>query len=79
MSKILRLFVSTFTADDTYSLLNRDNLTRQIQMQLSENQKDSSQFLSYVLKPISSFEYFRKEDDTHSLCISKIADYEKRA
>ena len=25
--KILRLFVNTFTADDKYSLLNRDNLT----------------------------------------------------
>ena len=34
--KILRLFVNRFTADDKYSLLNRDNLMEPIQMQLSE-------------------------------------------
>ena len=34
--KFLRLFVSRFTADDKYSLLNRENLMKPIQMQLSE-------------------------------------------
>ena len=33
--KILGLFVNTLTADEKYSLLNRDNLMQPIQMQLS--------------------------------------------
>ena len=31
--------VNTFTADDKYSLLKRDNLTQPIQMQLSQKEK----------------------------------------
>ena len=38
--KISRLFVNTMSADDKYSLLNRDNLAQQIQMQLSQKQKN---------------------------------------
>ena len=45
LCKILRLFVNTLTADDKYSLLNRDNLMQPIQMQLSLKQKAFSQFL----------------------------------
>ena len=33
--KILELFVNLLTADDKYSLLNRDNLAQPIMMQLS--------------------------------------------
>ena len=33
--KILGFFVNTLTADDKYSLLNRDKLVQQIQVQLS--------------------------------------------
>ena len=42
--KILTLFVNTFTADDKYSLLNRDNLTQPIEIQLSQKQKIFSEF-----------------------------------
>ena len=38
--KFLRLFVNFMTADDKYSLLNRDNLIQHIQMQLSKKQKN---------------------------------------
>ena len=48
--KILRLFFNTFTADDKYSLLKRDNLTEPIETQLSKKQKTFSQFLLKVLK-----------------------------
>ena len=34
--KILGLFVNTFTANDNYFLLIRDNLARPLEMQLSE-------------------------------------------
>ena len=48
------------TADDKYSLLNRDNLTQPIQIQLSEKQKTFSQFFSASLICKSNFEYFQK-------------------
>ena len=37
---ILGLFVNIMTAYDKYSVLNRDNLTQPIQMQLSQKQKN---------------------------------------
>ena len=37
--KILGLFVNALTADDKYSLVNRDNLLQDLQMQLSQKQK----------------------------------------
>ena len=46
------------SADGKYSLLNRDNLTEPIQMQLSEKQKNVSQFFCAFLKSSLNFEYF---------------------
>ena len=40
MCKISGLFVNTLTFSDTYSLLNRDKLTKSLEMQLSEKQKN---------------------------------------
>ena len=34
--KILGLFANTLTADDKYSLLNKNNLLQHLQMQLSQ-------------------------------------------
>ena len=48
--KSLRLFVDTFTVDDKYFLLTKENLTQPIQMQLSQKQKTLSQFFSQFLK-----------------------------
>ena len=66
------------SADDKFSLLNTDNLREPIQMQLSKKQKTFSEFLSAFLKARLNFEQFQKKDDSHSWCISKIADNEKR-
>ena len=41
----LGLFVNTLTADDKQSILERDNLTQPIQIQLSNKQKTFSIFL----------------------------------
>ena len=41
---IVRLLVKTFTPDDKYSLLTRDNLMEPIHMQLSQKQKNFSEF-----------------------------------
>ena len=37
--KVLKMFVNILTADDKFSLLNRDNLRQPIQMQLSQKKK----------------------------------------
>ena len=42
IQKILRLFLHTLTVDDKDYLLNRDNLTQPIQMQLSQKQKTNT-------------------------------------
>ena len=64
--KILGHFVYTLTADDKYSLLNRESLTEPIQMQLSQKQKTFSQYISAVLKCKLNFEHFQKKDDPQS-------------
>ena len=50
------MFVNIFTADDKYSLLNRDNLREPIQTQLSKKQKTFSQFAATFLKYRLNFE-----------------------
>ena len=59
--KISRLFPNTLSADGKYSLLNRDNLTQPIQMQLSRKQKTFSQFFPTFLKSSLKFEHFQKK------------------
>ena len=58
------------TADDKYSLLNRDNLTQQISTTLSQKQKAISIFFLAFSKSTLNFEHFQKKDDPHSLFIS---------
>ena len=77
LCKILRLFVNTFTEDDKYSLLYRDNLIQPIQILLSHKQKTFSQLFSAFLKSTLNFERFGKEDDPHSQCISQNTVSEK--
>ena len=47
--KVLRVFVNTLAADDKYSVLNRDNLLQDVQMQLTQKRKtfSSSFFLHF--------------------------------
>ena len=44
------MFVNTLTADDKYYLLNRENLTQPIQMQLSQKQNSFSEFFFCIFK-----------------------------
>ena len=62
--KISRLFPNTLSADGKYSLLNRDNLTQPIQMQLYWKQKTFSEFFSAFLKSCLNFEHFQKKKMT---------------
>ena len=66
IDKILTLFVNTLTVYDKHYLLNRDNLTQQIQMQLSEKQKTFSEFFFAVVKSILNFKHLPKKDDPRS-------------
>ena len=72
--KVLTLFVNTLTLDGKYSLLNRDKLTQQTQILLSQREKTFFEFFPPFRKSTLNFEHFRKKDDTHSRCISEITD-----
>ena len=60
------LFVTTLTVNDKHYLLNRDNLTLPIQTQLSQKQKNLSEFFFVFLKSTSYFKIFTKKDDPRS-------------
>ena len=60
--KIWRLFPNTLSADGKYSLVNRDNLTQPIQMQLSRKEKIFLHFFSAFLKSSLNLEHFLKKD-----------------
>ena len=66
-------------ADENYPVLNRDNLTRPIEMQLSRKQKIFSEFFAVILKCRLNFKYFEKKNDPHRFCISEITDSQKIA
>ena len=66
------------TADDKYSLLNRDNLTKPIPTQLSRKQKAFFVFFLAFSKSTLNFEHLQKKGDLHSWNISYITHSEKR-
>ena len=72
------MFVNTLTADDQYSLLNRDNLTQPIWTQLSQKRKAFPEFFLAFSKSTLNFEHLQKKDDLHSRFISEITHSEKR-
>ena len=64
--KILRQFVNTLRVDDKHYLLNRDNLTEPIQIQLSQKQKILSELFFAFLKSILNFKLYITKDDPQS-------------
>ena len=66
--KILRLFVNTLTVNDKHYLLNRDNLTQPIQIQLPEKQETFCDFFFYFafLKSILNYKHLPKKGDPRS-------------
>ena len=66
------------TADDKYSLLNRNNLTQPIPTQLSQKQKAFFEFYLAVSTSTLNFDHLQKKDDLHSWNISYITHSEKR-
>ena len=74
ISEILGLFLNTVTANDKYSLHNREKLQEPIQMLLWNKQKTFSAFFAPFLKSTSNLEHFERKDDPHSLSILEITD-----
>ena len=56
--QIFWLLVNTLAADEKYPVLNRDNLTIPIQMQLSKKQETFSDFYAAFLKSRLNFKDF---------------------
>ena len=77
LCKFLRLLVRTLTDDEKYSLLYRENLTKPIQILLSQKPKTFFQFFSQFSKSTLNFEHFQKKDHSHSRIISQITVSEK--
>ena len=78
MQNLSKLFPNTMSADGKYSLLNRDNLTKPIQLQVSRKQKTFSEFFSSFFKSSFKFEHFQKKGDSHSRGISEITESGKQ-
>ena len=74
---MLGLFIYTMTADDRYSLRNSNNLLQPIQMQLSKKQTFFFSIFFGISKIYIKFWTFWKNDDPHSLRISKIRNCER--
>ena len=64
--KILRLFFNTLRVKDKHYMLNRDNLTQPIQIQLSQREKTFCEFFFTFLKSILYFKHLPKKGDTRS-------------
>ena len=60
------------------SVLNRDNLTQPIQMELSQKQKTFSQLFFAFLKSILNSQHFPEKDFPHSWCNSEVNGSENR-
>ena len=56
----------TLTLDEKHYLLNRDNLTQPIQIQLYQKQKTFSEFFFAFSKSILNFKHLAKKDDLQS-------------
>ena len=74
--QILGLLVNTLSADEKYSLLNRDNLTIRIQTRLSQKEKTFSEFFASFFKSRGNFEHFDKENNPCRFCHFEIRDSE---
>ena len=73
-AQILGLLVNTLVAYEKYPVLNGDNITIPIQIQLSQKQNTFSKFLPTSMKCRLNFKYFEKKDDPPRFYIFDITD-----
>ena len=62
------MFVHTLTVVDKDYLLNKDKVTQQIQVELSQKEKAFSDFFFFfaILESIFNFKHLPRKDDRHS-------------
>ena len=70
--QILGLLFNTLAADKKYPVLNRDNMTIPIQMQLSQKQKTFSNFLLHLLNLDEILNILTKKVTLMHFAISKL-------
>ena len=75
--KILGLLVNTLAADEKYPVLNRDNLTIPIQMQLSQKQKTISSLFAKFSKSRLNFKHFESKGYPYRFSIFEVTESEK--
>ena len=71
---MLGLLVNTLATAEKYLVVNRDNLTILIHMQLSRKQNTFSHFFVAFFKSRLNFEYFEKKYDPYRFSISEVTD-----
>ena len=74
--KIFELLVNTLAVDEMYVVLNREDITIPIQMQLSQKPNTFPQFLAAFLKFRLNSKYFERKYLPHRFCIFVIKDSE---
>ena len=72
--KILGLLINTLAADEKYHVLNTENLTIPIQMQLSQKQNTFDEFLAAFWKSTLNFKHFQTKHHAHRICIFEMTD-----
>ena len=75
--QILGLLVNILAVYDKYPVLNRDNLTIPIRMQLFNQQETFSEFFAAFLKSRLNFKHFEKKDHPPRFCSFEVTDSEK--
>ena len=68
--------MNRFAGDGKYPVLNRENLTIPIHMQLSQKRKKFSQSLAEFYKSSFNKNYFEKKDNPDRFSICEITDSE---
>ena len=63
-------------ADEKYPVLNGENLTILIQMQLSQKSKNYPEFFAGFLRFSLNFNHFEKKDGPLRFCIFEVTDSE---
>ena len=74
--QILGLLLNTLAADEKYPVLNRENLTIQIQTQLSQKKYFFDQFFTWFFKSRLNLKHFQKKDDPYTFFIFEVTDSE---
>ena len=74
--KILGLLAHTLGTEEKYSVVNKENLTIPIQMQLSQKQKTFCDFFAAFFKSILNSKHLELKDDFLRFCIFEVTDPE---